>query len=328
MLDAHQLNVFLTAAETLNFTEAARLLSMTQPSVSQHIQTLEQHFQTELFVRSGRQLSLTDAGQALVPLARQMVRLSIRIDETMESLHGEIHGHLRVGCSTTSGKYVLPFLLAHFMRQHPMVHTTCLVSSRTLAMQELFEGGVHVALASPEEFPRRDIELRLFFADPILLIVPSGHSWAKRAVIEPEDLRDADFIMREEGSGTRTVVAAGLGSVGLTVDDLNVILTLGNSEAIALAVQEGLGVGFVSKFVANRLVREGVHAVAVRGLDLHQDIYIGQNTRNHATKAQQAFWEFVTDPANPVLRQLAEEGVTDVMLAELFEGNGEQIFKQ
>lgn len=318
MLDAHQLNVFLTAAETLNFTEAARLLNMTQPSVSQHIQTLEQHFQTSLFIRSGRQLTLSDAGLALMPMARQMVRLSVRIDETMESLRGEVHGYLRVGCSTTSGKYVLPFLLAHFLRQHPKVQATCQVAPRVQAVEDLCDGKVHVALASPEEFSRREVEYRLFFTDPILLIVPNNHPWAFREVIEPEELVDADFILREEGSGTREVAERGLSDLDLELGDLNTILTLGNSEAIALAVQEGLGVGFVSRFVNSRLVPDGVTPVTVRGLSLHQDVYIAQNARLQPTKAQSAFWQFVTDPENPVLQQLAENGLQDMMLAELY----------
>lgn len=318
MLDAHQLNVFLTAAETLNFTEAARILNMTQPSVSQHIQSLEQHFQTDLFIRAGRQLSLSDAGLALLPMARQMVRISVRIDETMESLHGEVHGHLRVGCSTTSGKYVLPFLLAHFLRKHPKVQATCAVSSRQQATQELCDGKVHIALASPEEFSRRDVEYRLFFADPIILVAPRDHPWTLRHEIDPEELLEADFILREEGSGTYGVMVQGLREVGLEVDELNTILTLGNSEAIALAVDEGLGVGFVSRFVADRLAGDGVQPVMVRGLHLRQDVYIAQSTRQQATKAQAAFWQFVTDPNNPVLHQLAENGMKNMMLTELY----------
>lgn len=88
MLDAHQLNVFLTAARTLNFTAAARQLHMTQPSVSQHIQALEQHFDLQLFIRSGRHLRLTDAGEALLPMAQEMVSISQSIDNKMESLKG------------------------------------------------------------------------------------------------------------------------------------------------------------------------------------------------------------------------------------------------
>ena len=108
MLNTHQLNVFLTAAETLSFSEAARRLHMSQPSVSQHIQSLERHFDRELFIRSGRQVILSDAGRALVPLAREMVNRLQVIEETMRSLDGGVFGHLLVGCSTTPGKYILP----------------------------------------------------------------------------------------------------------------------------------------------------------------------------------------------------------------------------
>jgi DNA-binding transcriptional LysR family regulator len=307
VLDAHQLNVFLTAAETLNFTEAARLLNMTQPSVSQHVQTLEQHFRSSLFVRTGRQLSLTDAGLALVPLARQMVRLSVRIDETMASLHGSVHGHLRIGCSTTSGKYILPLLLAPFLRRHPQVQATCQVSSQQQALEELCEGRVHLALACPHECARRDVEYRLLFTDPLVLLVPEKHRWARRGCVEPAELRHERVIMREEGSGTFDVVSRGLRSAGLEIEELHTVLTLGNSEAIALAVQEGVGVGFVSQFVAERMVKEGVQPVALRGLSLYQDVYLVQSQRHEATTAQTAFWQYATDAG----RQLVDSCLWD-----------------
>ena len=91
---------------------------MSQPSVSQHIQALEQHFEQELFRRNGRHIELTDAGRAL-PLARDMVSRSDNIETMMKSLQGEVYGHLLVGCSTTPGKYILPHLLAHFHRRYP-----------------------------------------------------------------------------------------------------------------------------------------------------------------------------------------------------------------
>lgn len=313
MLDAHQLNVFLTAAEMLNFTAAARQLHMTQPSVSQHIQALEQHFQTELFIRQGRQMVLTDAGEALVPLARRLVDWSVRIDETMESLRGEVYGHLKVGCSTTSGKYVLPFLLTSFMRRHPQVTATCQVTPRRQAVADLCDGLVHLALASPTEFCST-VEFRKFISDPIQLIVPTMHPWARRGEIEPEELLEADFIMREDGCGTYEVAARGLAEVGVPVDDLRTVLTLGNSEAIALAVEEGLGVGFVSQIVITRLVAGRVAPVKVWGLSMQQDVYIGRNTSLPGTTAQNAFWNFVTASDSGLLTELAEHGFHEIVL--------------
>lgn len=303
MLDAHQLNVFVTAAKTLNFTAAARQLHMTQPSVSQHIQTLENGFDMPLFIRSGRHLALTAAGQTLLPMAQEMVSLSHHIEETMESLKGEVFGHLMVGCSTTVGKYVLPFLLAEFMRQNPKVEASCLVTSRPLAIDMLCEGEVQLALSSGTDF-YRDVECHKLLTDAVNLIVPLGHPWATCDYIQPDDLFSVDFIVREKGSGTRTVADAGLQPFGLSTDDLRTVLTLGNTEAIAFAVQEGIGVGFVSQIVASRLVKGRVAVVPVRGLTLTQDIYICRSNTRPATRAQAAFWEFLIDPHNDVLCQL------------------------
>ena len=308
MLDAHQLNVFLTAAKTLNYTAAARQLHMTQPSVSQHIHALEQHFGEELFARSGRYMRLTDAGMALLPMAQKMVSISEHIEETMDSLKGEVHGHLMVGCSTTVGKYVLPSLLASFMRQYPQVQASCLVTPRETAVQMLCEGDVHIALASSREFCK-DVEFCKFIDDPVVLIAPLDHPWAERTELKPDELLQAQFIMREKKSGTREVVEAGLIDLGISIDQLNMKLTLGNSEAIALAVQEGIGVGFVSRMVVTRLVPDRVAQVNVRGLNIHQDIYIGSHTGRPATTAQAAFWHFVTDPHNPVLERLIATNV-------------------
>jgi len=309
VLDAHQLNVFLTAAETLNFTAAARQLHMTQPSVSQHIQALEQHFQCQLFVRQGRRMALTDAGQALVPLARRMVDWSIRIDETMESLRGQVFGQLKVGCSTTSGKYALPFLLTSFMQLHPQVTATCHIMPRNEIVQDLCDGLIHLALSGPIEFCST-VEFHKFASDPIHLIASINHPWARREKIAPGELTGTDFIMREEGSVTFAMIARGLARVGIPIDRLNTVLTLGDSEAIALAVEEGLGVGFVSQMVVNRLVAGRVACIEVDGLRLQQDVYIGRNKNLPGSTAQNAFWDFVTDADSPALEQLAYHGFT------------------
>ncbi|MDX1435796.1 MAG: LysR family transcriptional regulator [Anaerolineales bacterium] len=299
MLDTHQLNVFLVAAETLNFTKAAQQLHMTQPSVSQHIQALEKHFGVKLFLRVGRHLELSDCGLALVPLARDMVEQSIRLEETMISLKGEIYGHLQVGCSTTPGKYILPHLLTEFHNRHPRVKVTCKVTSQVDASRSLSEGRIHFALTSMPFNGASDVEYRKFFGDPICLLAPLDHPWAIAGEIEAEELLDEKFIMREDTSGTYVVVQDGLKQAGVPIEKLNTILTRGNSEAIALAVQEGLGLGFVSRIVETNLVQDRVAHIRIRGLDLRREIYIGRHIRKPATNAQAAFWEYLRSVENP-----------------------------
>jgi DNA-binding transcriptional LysR family regulator len=303
MLDAHQLNVFLMAARTLNFTAAARQLHMTQPSVSQHIQVLEQHFGTRLFIRSGRHLRLTDSGKELMSMAQEMVSMSQRIDERMVSLKGEVHGHLVVGYTATVGKYVLPLLLSGFMKTHPKVSASCLVTARQVAVQRLCDGDVHLALASATEFCS-DIEFVRLLTDPVVLITPKEHPWAEREAIQVEELLDADFIVREDGSGTRSVAEESLARAGISFDQLRTVLTLGNSEAIALAVQEGVGVAFISQMVVSRLVQGRVSQVPLAGLAMQQQISMGRSVSRPATTAQSAFWDFAIDQNNPIVRML------------------------
>lgn len=317
MLDAHQLNVFLTAAETLNFTEAARLLNMTQPSVSQHIQTLEQHFQSPLFNRAGRQLSLTDAGLTLLPLARQMVRLSVRIDETMASLQGAVYGRLHIACSATSGKYVLPAILSAFLQRHPRVQADCRVYSHPQAVAELRAGRAHLALACLQECDQFDLDARLFYSDPLVLLAPADHPWTRRPAIEPQDLLEARMIMPGEGAATSGLLRRALLSAGIDPDDLDVALTLGNGEAIALAVQGGLGTGFVSQSIANSLACERARIVRVCGLTLYQDVYLLQSRRHPATQAQTAFWQFCANRERQPSEQLPLELVSEWRAVEI-----------
>jgi DNA-binding transcriptional LysR family regulator len=307
MLDAHQLNVFLVAAETLNFTLAARRLHMSQPSVSQHIQSLEQHFGQSLFIRAGRTLQLTDAGEALVPLARDMVTRSIRIEETIKSLQGEVCGHLLVGCSTTPGKYILPQLLARFHDEFPQVKITCHVTSQEQSLQTLENGDIHFALASAPHTSYKHIEFSKFMTDQVMLIVPLDHPWATKGEIEPQELYETNFILREENSGTQTTVQSALADAGIDVDKLKTLLILGSSEAIALAVKEGLGAGFVSSLVVSKLVNGKVATIQIKGFSLTRDIYIGRLTNRLATKAQTTFWDFAINQREAIVRELNVE---------------------
>ncbi|RME69870.1 MAG: LysR family transcriptional regulator [Chloroflexi bacterium] len=305
MLDVYELNVFLIAAETENFSEAARQLSLTQPAVSMQIRALEKKLGVELFHRAGRSLALTEQGRALIPLAREMINRAIQIEEAIESLKGEVVGHLKVGCSTTTGKYFLPQLAARFRSRFPGVQMTIYNHGRERVLSELCDGQVQLAVVSAAPMCR-EAEYRHFFVDHVVLVVPANHPWAQREVVAPEELRNAEFIMRDEQSGTREEVETMLHEVGLSIDDLKVVMEIGNSEAISMAVEEGIGVTFISRTVARRGIQLGrLKEVNVDGLSLRRDIYIAYSRRHPATQAQTEFWNFIQEPENVALLEQA-----------------------
>lgn len=304
VLSFNELRVFLVAAETENFSEAARRLGMTQPAVSQQIRSLEQRLVTDLFDRSGRNVSLTAAGRTLIPLARDVMDRAVHLEESMASIEGEVVGLLKIGCSTAAGKYVLPRLLAGLRAAHPRVDVVCNVTNRKSALDQLRSGEVQVALTSLRE-PLRAIEYRPFLTDRIVLIAPRGHPWARRgATITVAELLRERFIVREDASGTTEAVRGALARHDISLEELKVNMVLGNSEAIRMAVGEGIGVGFVSGMVAAEAVMAGtVSVVPVENLDITTTLFMARATDRPATRAQGAFWEYAFSPDNDEIRR-------------------------
>jgi DNA-binding transcriptional LysR family regulator len=328
MLNVHQLNVFVIAAETLNFTQTAKRLHLTQSSVSQHIKSLENQLGVQLFERKGRSLEITDAGMVLLPMAREIVEDSIRAAEQMEAreivedsiraaeqmelLKNEIHGHLVVGCNTAPGKYILPILLAKFHQQYPLVRISCQVLPPRQVQEGMAEGEIHFTLSNIAESSSEGAEYVLYLEEPIELIAPLNHPWAERGEIDPVDLFEEQFISRDKNSGTYQNVARGLLDVGVDIDKLDTFLEMGTSEALALAVEQELGVGFVSKIILETICPNRVAVVKVRGLNVLQPIYLGRQTAFPATSAQAAFWDYVREAGEEIFDAVRDHSLQTI----------------
>lgn len=304
MLNLNELQAFVEAAQAGNFSVAARRLFLSQPAISLQIRHLEQQLGVELFQRNGRNITLNAAGRVLLPLAQETLRSVKAIEETMWGLQGKVIGDLSVACSTTVGKYVLPRLVAGFRKTYPEVKVTVNVMSRRAAVEWLLEGRAEIAVVSTH-LSHRELEFRSFLEDRIILIVPADHPWADGRSVRPDELRGMPFIMREPTAGTYEIVAAGLAGHGMGINDLDVVLTLANAEAIEMSVEAGIGIAFVSRLAAARGLALGkVVEVPVTGMTLMCPIYMARHSQRAGTPTQQAFWEFAFDPINESIRQL------------------------
>ena len=302
MLELHELQVFLLAAETENFSETGRLLQISQPAVSGHIQALEQHLKTQLFDRTGRNIRLNEVGEVLVPMARNLLKEAQQLEEFIALRRGSVLGQLTIGCSTAAGKYILPKLMALFMEDHPDARIMCDVGPRGRALDRLGTGEIDLAVSSLR-VPRRNIEYSHFADDLLILIVPPNHPWAQQECITLNDLVEYPLIMRESGSGTSITINRELAQFEMSIDLLKVHLVLGNTESIVQAVIEGIGPAFVSRLSAiaaldQRLVVE----VEVESLRLIQRLFMARHTGFHTSEVQRAFWNFTFSPKNKDLR--------------------------
>jgi DNA-binding transcriptional LysR family regulator len=306
MLDLNRLNVFIQVAATLSCSEAARRLHLSQPTISKHIQNLEAELDVKLFEREGMQMQITNAGMTLLPWARKMVRQSTEIQQMMQSMQDSVVGQLRIACTTTAGKYVLPHLAGRFHQRYPGVQIFIQPCIRQEMTARLLSEDADLGVVS-SEVKENDLECQYFFTDYISLIVPESHPFSKRDSIEPADLLDVPIILREQTAGTRRVLQSELAKYDISFDEMNVLMEVGNSEAIVFAVAGNLGVSFVSRMAsAYARVWGCVVDVPVEGLNLERRICIARRKLSHPNLVRDAFWAFIHAPENKDVLSLPE----------------------
>lgn len=306
MIELSRLEAFVYAAEHLSFSEAARHLKLTQPTISHRIKALEQTLGVPLFDRTNHSLSLTEAGHLLLPRAHKLLHQALETQEMMASLQEDIVGNLRIACSTTAGKYILPQLAARFCQRHPGIQVSILACTPEYVIPRLLAGEANLAVVSSDGLCGSGFECQPVFSDHVAMLVPAGHRWTNQVVVEPAELLQERILIREPTSGTRKVLLTELAKHDITIDDLNIFLELGNAEAIVKTVEAGHGVSFVSTLAASWAVVQGsVTIVPVAGLELKRTIYMVRRSLDTPYRSQEAFWGFVHDPANVDLLEMA-----------------------
>jgi DNA-binding transcriptional LysR family regulator len=293
MLNLSEIQVFAVSAEAGSFSKAARRLHLSQPAVSQQIRSLENSLQTQLFRRSSQGVVLTNAGKVLLPMARELLDLSRRIQEKMGSLDEQVAAHLTAGCTTPTGEAMLPLAVAAFNQNCPDAQVTIEIHNCDSVKDALLAQNIHLGVSSAV-IDHQDIECQPFFTDHVILVVPSNHRFAHRSSIQPHELMDQPFILCEEGCSTRQMLQEELERHGFAVDQLQLVMVAENVEAIGVAVEHGLGIAFVPRLVAKHGLRSGCLVEAlVEELRLERPLYIMRNSRRPTTAALRQFWDFV-----------------------------------
>ena len=278
-MTSRNLQIFVTVAELGKMTEAARVLYITQSSVSQAIASIEQEYGVVLFERLSRGIFLTDAGKELLNYARGYFSVKSDMEEFLLS-QGERQA-LKIGATITVGTCVISPLLLKLKAENKQLNAQVLVENTHGLEGKLLKNEIDVALVegkitNPEHDTRHAIE------DRMVLICPNVHRFSGREEVMAAELGDDPFILREKGSGTRTQFETEMANKHLPI---SVSWTCCNTEAIKNAVADGHGVSVVSE----RLVLEDAAAgrffiCRISDLDLdryfdvvyHKDKYISR----------------------------------------------------
>jgi DNA-binding transcriptional LysR family regulator len=245
-LKLHLLRIFTAVADQMSFSKAAKALYVSQPAVSKAVRELENQVGQPLFERGAGKLSLTEAGALLAERGRAILAIERTAEEDLGALRGLQHGVLRIGASTTIATYLLPPLIAAFLRNYPGIDLRMTILNTRSIVKLLLDYEIDVALVEGPVADER-ITSEAWRADELVVIAAPDHPFVLQAGqdgIPISLLAEEVILVREPGSGTREVAEQALAERGVRARRT---VQLGSTEAIKQAVAAGLGLAIVSK---------------------------------------------------------------------------------
>ena len=266
-LTLHQLKAFQAIAKYQSITKAAEAMNMTQPAVSIQLKNLQEQFSVPLTEIIGKKIHITEFGQELVDTADRIFSEMNSIETKMLELKGLLGGKIRIS-SVSTGKYIIPYLMADFMKIHPHVDISLEVSNRYNVLAHLQENSTDLALVSlwPDDL---DLESISIAENNWYLACAFDKVDFYKKEIEQENWSKIPMILREKGSGTRTMMEKFFSDRDIHVESK---MELATNEAVKQAVMAGLGISVLSNFsMTQELIDKRLAIIPYPGFPLKAD---------------------------------------------------------
>lgn len=241
-MNLYHLELFWAVAEEGSVTRGAERLAVSQPSVSRAIADLENVVGERLLDRGPKGVVPTEAGRVLLGYAQRIFALEREAGEALADLRGLETGRLSIGASTTIGDYLLPPAISRFLSYYPGIDLTVEVANTEVIQDGVLHGRYEVGFTEGEVDAGR-FEVRVLTDDDLVVFAAPQHALTMKAQVTVEELSPYGFVMREAGSGTRTIVEHSFERAGVP---LRIACSLGSTTAIKRAVASGLGLGVAS----------------------------------------------------------------------------------
>lgn len=284
-----QLKVFEAVARNLSFTRAAEELHTTQPTVSIQLKQLTEIVGQPLLGQVGKRVYLTDTGQELLKVCRDIFEGLSRFEMLVSDMKGVKAGKLRLAVITTA-KYFVPRLLGLFCQRYPGIDVSLKVTNRQRILQRMADNmdDLYVLGQPPEHM---DVEFEPFLENPLVVLAPHDHPLANKKRIPAQRLEEEPLLMREPGSGTRLATEQFFRERGLK---LKVRMELGSNEAIKQAVAGGLGVAVLSAHtLALERSIDDLAILDVEDFPIRRNWYLAYPRDKQLSVVAQAFLEFM-----------------------------------
>lgn len=291
-VELRHLEYFLAVADTGSFTHAAKTLHVVQSGVSATVRALERELGSPLFDRSPRDVTLTAAGRALLPRARETLDAAHAARDAVNQIQGTLHGMVTVGTLAAINLVDLPGLLSALRARHPGITVrlrTAVAGSAGLA-QELRDGQLDAAFLSLPGPPPASLNVRLLAAAPLLLYVPSSHPLAGTGQAALSQLAGFPFIDSPPGFGNRMLIDQAFAASGV---EREVTLEIADIGMAASFIRAGLGIGFLSRFLVSD--QTGLDTVRIADHELRWELSVAIAATRRPSAATEAFLSLLSE---------------------------------
>lgn len=297
-----QLQIFEAVVRQSNFTRAAEILHLTQPTVSMQVKKLSETIGYPLLEKVGSHIHTTAVGDEVYASAQNILRSMVSLGESAAALEGVVKGPLRIAAITTA-KYFMPHLLGAFIAQHPEVQPMLKVTNRSRVLERLksneddllIMGKVPVGL---------DVEAHPFIDNELVVVANPRHPLTQCSSISLQQLSEERFLVREAGSGTRLAVERVFAEQDLEVKPY---MELGSSEAIKQAVMAGLGISVLSRHnLKLELAGKHIAILDVKGFPLFYRWYAVHLKGKRMSLVSRTFLEFLLEQGKDMPKHIPD----------------------
>jgi len=287
-VDFGWLETFVAVARHGSLTAATEARSLTQSGISRQLQRLETEIGVRLVERGGRSVRLTPAGERFLAYAEAALEQRQTIVRDLRGQGAVLSGRLRIAASSTPGEFLVPELVAAFVKDHPGVCPEVMVTDSAMVEEEVRAHRWDVGFVGAR-LNQQGLVYRPVIDDEVVLAVPADHPFAKRGSVALAELADQPFIAREGGSGTAASVERQLAARGLRLPEQRRVMVLGSTQAIVSAVERGIGIGWVSSLALEERRSARVATVRLERLPLNRVLSLVYDPQRALHPAAAAF---------------------------------------
>lgn len=287
-------DVFLSVAEKLSFSKAAEDLFISQPAVTKHIKELESKLSATLFERKGNRVYLTESGKIAYKYFKEIKQQYRELEFELGRMNDTFNGTFRIGASSTIAQYLIPEVIAAFHKRYPKIELFIFNGNSFEMESKLLLNEIDLALVENAS-SQSDIKYIDFYDDEIVAITGANSVYSKRKQITMADFQQIPIVLREKGSGTLEVIQKSLQKYGINLEDLNVFIHLGSTEAIKNFLYNFDGIALVSeRSIDKELQLKTIVKLGIGNLKLNRKFRIALR-HGHEALGAKLFIDFLSN---------------------------------